>query len=153
MVWIALSVTLVSIIVFPKKFAILTTIIVAGVVGIIEWQSNYRSEDNALPVDPVEVSISYDLDRCNDENRPLFITIKNNGDRIVELVKFELEGRRKGRSLNVLLPHRVTSDYILKSGDSKMVCYKIPTIDPQYGSVDEKTLDYKATSISVVFSN
>tara|TARA_B100001093_G_scaffold349912_1_gene334492 strand:- start:388 stop:837 length:450 start_codon:yes stop_codon:yes gene_type:complete len=146
MVWIALSVILVSIIVFPKKFAILTTIIVAGVVGIIEWQSNQSNN----PVDPVEISFSYDPSICSEEY-PLFVTIKNIGDRTLSKVEYQIEGRRKGYSTNVLKSRlsyqRNFSDKILNPGESYTQCVRL-LLKTEYASIDPKTLEYNAYSVT-----
>ena len=97
----------------------------------------------------VEISVSYDSSKCSEEY-PLFVTIKNIGDRTVRSVFYNIAGYRKGYSTNVLetlYGRRYSSDKILKSGESYTQCVKI-FLQTQYASIDPKTLEYNAYSVS-----
>ena len=103
--------------------------------------------------DKVEMVVKYDTKACS-EDFPLAVVIRNNSDRTVNSIDFDITIRRKGYSKDLsdwMIDYE--SDKIIKPGDAHGSCwrYKLRSEYERYNN--PKNLEFEIGYKSVRFSN
>lgn len=126
MLWlIALAAVLILILkIWPGGLWLALVCVALLAAGAVFWQRQV-AEELAL----VQINVVYDAALCPAE-RPLSVTIVNNGDRTLDRVFFSVQARVPGYS-SELTPYtyrQYDSSRILNPGDSHSACYRVPPL-------------------------
>jgi hypothetical protein len=136
MIWIAVIAALVLLIKFPKQMLLIGGIAAAGIalIVILEVAANNRYKRER---DAVTVVVKFDTTKCG-PSHPLFVTIRNNGSKVVSKVTWRFAAYRPGFSsdLTEYGYSEPSSDKILAGGESYTACYPDPKIKGAFRADD-----------------
>ncbi|WP_287602767.1 hypothetical protein [Thiothrix sp.] len=116
---------------------LIATASIAGVVVIALYYFDLKAKAEASAEqrlqDGIEVLVKHSPTECS-EDKPLLVTIKNNGDLIVSRVWWSLSITNYGHSSNIIRGYsgnNYSSDKILRKGEYYSVCLKNPIERPK----------------------
>lgn len=113
----------------------------------------FRQKQAAEELASVDMGVAYDAALCPAE-RPLLVTIVNNGDTPLDRVLFSVQARRPGYS-GELTPYtyrQYDSTRILEPGDSHSACYRIPPLSRTAAEgLPPEELEWSAKPVKVSF--
>jgi hypothetical protein len=149
MIWIAGIVVLVLFLIFPKKMAIVTGVVIViggagiGVVLYPEWRDDKEKEK-------VEVTIEYSPQEC-EEQYPLKVRITNRSKSTVLKVEWDIKINRPGFSTDIsdYGYHQYAQDKILKPKEGWQICYMVPKLNERIE--DYSKLEYSIKNKYVTF--
>lgn len=126
MAWIAGIVFIILLIAYPKQMIYLFLGIGLLVFLYIE-DNKKKSKKLALEEEKVSISIIYNTSLCEEEY-PLYITIKNTGDKIVYKTTWNIDVYREGYSGNLVeySYSNYSTDKILTKNQSTSSCWSLP---------------------------
>jgi hypothetical protein len=107
-------------------------------------------------VNAVEILLELDHKDCKGNDKfPLWVLIGNASGRVINKTEFTLEGRRKGRSTNVVEYRVNEDDHILEPRTGWGVCYALPKIKAEYASdgTDPKELEWSVGYKRIYFQD
>lgn len=90
------------------------------------------------------------LDSICDAQYPIFVTVTNNSQKVIEYVTFYISAKRAGRS-TVVSDYKVySSDLIIAPNQSGVGCVDVP-LKSEYRHLDLKELEYEIKLENVTF--
>jgi hypothetical protein len=101
---------------------IILSVIAASYFGIKALQDKSQK-------DKVEIKVMYDIENCTEEH-PLIVVIKNDSNRTINSVDFDIEIRRKGHSDNIASYLSYETDKIIDPEKVHISCWRY---DLKYG--------------------
>jgi len=129
MAWvIGIGISLALLFAFPRQFGIALVVLVTLIGGIFIY---LKVDDKAK--EGVEIRVTYDKAKCNQDKYPLFVEIYNGSRSTINGISYVITAHRPGHSNNIADYNVIDSGAILNQKDSHMYCVLLPNFNPYLG--------------------
>jgi len=143
------------------KKVLMRTVKIVGILAAVMAVSlgalgSYYYIHEELPKKKVEVTVRYASDDTCSKEYPMFVIIKNESNRVINVTSFDISVRREGYSSNLTASTNAHywTDKIMRPKTGFTACYSYPELRHEYlGKYNPTELVYEMQNKSIFFSN